>query len=178
MSLRIIGLDPSLSSTGVSTHEGTFTVRFGSKRPPRIADADDWLRTRIRVIQGEVAKACWAADVVFIEGFSRGSIQKREELGHLGYAIRETLANLSVPYVDIAPTVLKKFATGKGNASKEQVFSAAVKLLGLDPSAKDDEADALWLRELGRYMYGESSRLPPTSHTDHLKKLEIPEMRK
>ena len=176
MSLRIVGLDPSLSCTGVSTHEGTFTVRFGSKRPVRAGDADDWLRTRILVIQGEVARACWAAHVVFIEGFSRGSIQKREELGHLGYEIRRTLSGLNVPYVDIAPTVLKKFATGKGNASKEEVFSAAVQLLGLDPSAKDDEADALWLRELGRHLYGVSSRMPPSSHTDHLKKIEIPEI--
>lgn len=173
---RIAGLDPSLSSTGISTEKGTYTVTFSSKRPPRIGDADDWLRTRILVIQGEVAKACWPADVVFIEGFSRGSIQKREELGHLGYEIRKTLSNLGVPYVDIAPTVLKKFATGKGNASKEEVFSAAVQLLGLSPSAKDDEADALWLRELGRHMYGVSSRMPPSTHTDHLRKIEIPEI--
>ncbi len=173
--LRIVGIDPSLTSTGFSSEEGTWTVRFG-KRPDRFELADDWMRQRILVIKAETIKACALADVAFIEGFSRGSIQKREELGHLGYEVRNALASIGVPYVDIAPTVLKKFATGKGNAAKEDVKSSAVTQLGLDPKARDDEADALWLRELGRHLYGLSSRLPPSSHTDHLKKIDLPEI--
>ena len=173
--LRIVGIDPSLTSTGIATHDkGTYVVRFGQR--PTSATEDGWMHRRVLVLRAEIVRACAFADVVFIENFAFGAQQGREKLGYVGHSIRETLGTLGVPHVDIPPKTLKLFATGNGSAEKEEVKRAAVDFLGLDPSAKDDEADALWLRELGRHLYGVSSRMPPTSHTDHLKKIEIPEI--
>lgn len=51
---------------------------------------------------------------------------------------------------------IKKHATGKGNASKDQMMAAVRETMGLEPRT-DDEADALWLldkacRDLGYEM--------------------------
>ena len=86
-----------------------------------------------------------------------------------------TLMALDVPYVDIAPKTLKGFATGNGNASKEEMRIAAMELLGLEGPITTDEADAAWLREAVLHLAGESSRLPPAKHAAYLKKIELPE---
>ena len=173
MSLRIGGLDLSFSSTGFALHTGdTFAYRVPDKYKK---DVSDWKRYRCGLIRAEVITQMWMCDLVLIEGYSRGSIQGREELGYLGESVRETLDNIGVPHISIAPMTLKKFATGSGRASKDEMKKAAVDLLGLGPKVRDDEADAAFLRELGLFLVGQSSRMPPSSHTDHLKKIELPE---
>ena len=52
--------------------------------------------------------------------------------------------------------------------------AAASKSLRLT-GVTDDEVDAAFLRDLGLFLVGQSSRMPPSGHTDHLKKIEIPE---
>lgn len=51
----------------------------------------------------------------------------------------------SIPYSSVSVGTIKKFATGKGNASKEEMIDAA-KRKGFNP-ADDNEADALALLE-------------------------------
>jgi Holliday junction resolvasome RuvABC endonuclease subunit len=48
----------------------------------------------------------------------------------------------------IAPASVKKYATGKGNADKMAMLSAAVQRLGYTGSS-GDEVDALWLLAMG-----------------------------
>ena len=50
----------------------------------------------------------------------------------------------AIPYEGIPVATIKKRATGKGNASKEEMIEAAQKLLKVNPG-NDDEADALWI---------------------------------
>lgn len=50
----------------------------------------------------------------------------------------------AIPYEGIPVASIKKRATGKGNASKEEMIAAATDLLRIVPS-NDDEADALWI---------------------------------
>ena len=47
--------------------------------------------------------------------------------------------------------------------------AAAIQHLGLDHDATDDEADALWLREVGLQLLGQ-----PTMPHNPLPKLELP----
>lgn len=49
-----------------------------------------------------------------------------------------------IPYEGIPVATIKKRATGKGNASKEEMIEAAQNLLKITPG-NDDEADALWI---------------------------------
>lgn len=52
--------------------------------------------------------------------------------------------SVPVPYEGISVSAIKKRATGKGNASKEEMIQAAKDKLGKMPE-DDNEADALWL---------------------------------
>lgn len=51
----------------------------------------------------------------------------------------------AIPYTGVPVGTIKKFATGKGNASKQDMINAA-KLEGIDP-VDDNEADAYWILE-------------------------------
>ncbi len=56
-----------------------------------------------------------------------------------------------VEYRGYSPSEIKKFATGKGNASKADMMAAAVERFG--PVGDDNEADALFLLELAKRDY-------------------------
>jgi len=63
---------------------------------------------------------------------------------------------LSLPYKAIPVATIKREATGKGNAGKPAMITAARERFGLDyldpekPKTWSDEADALWIAELLR----------------------------
>ena len=173
--MNVVGIDPSLTCTGFAYANGnTNAVKF--KQRPRGVDADRWTMRRVRILQAHTVIAiAGGCDVVAIEGYAYGAANKRESLGYLGWSIRETLAGLNVPYVDIAPSTLKGFATGSGKAAKQEMQLAAVEQLGLKRDATADEADAAWLRDAVLHLAGESTRLPPSDRAAFLKKIELPE---
>ena len=70
---------------------------------------------------------------VFIEGYSFGSkgqgvFQIAENCGILKYRLEEQ----NIPYATLVPSVIKKNATGKGNADKEMMYEAFVKETNID----------------------------------------------
>jgi crossover junction endodeoxyribonuclease RuvC len=86
---------------------------------------------------------------VFVEGYSYGSKNSREVLGELGGTIRLMLFEREIPFIVVPPTVLKKYATGKGNADKIAVGVAVMKGWGKEfPTS--DQTDAFMLSEIGR----------------------------
>lgn len=150
------GIDPSFTGTGIARPDGiTHSIRFPNK--PDKFEAQQWKRYRAKVITAEIHSRLWSCDLAVVEGFSYGSRQGREDLGYLGHLIRAELDEMRVPWLEIAPTALKKFATGSGAAKKDAMKAAAVEHLALDSDASDDEADALWLRELGLQLLGQGS---------------------
>lgn len=67
----------------------------------------------------------FSVDTVALEGYSMGSKSSRlfqigENTGILKKKLYDSFGGVTV----VAPTEVKKFATGKGNAKKEQMFSA------------------------------------------------------
>lgn len=59
-----------------------------------------------------------------------------------------------IPYVGVPVGTIKKFATGKGNANKTKMLTAALKKWpGFEP-ATDDEADARWIAECAAQQKG------------------------
>ena len=70
---------------------------------------------------------------VFIEGYSYGSkgqglFQIAENCGILKYRLQEQ----NIPYETVVPSVVKKGATGKGNADKDMMYEAFVKETKID----------------------------------------------
>src|SRR6056300_1020322 len=71
--------------------------------------------------------------IVYIEGYSFGSkgqgiFQIAENCGILKYRLQE----LKIPYETIVPSVVKKGATGKGNADKDMMYESFVKETKID----------------------------------------------
>lgn len=58
--------------------------------------------------------------------------------------MEKVCADLDIDYVTYSPSEIKKFATGKGNAKKDQMIQAAKESLGYQGD-NDNEADALWI---------------------------------
>lgn len=70
---------------------------------------------------------------IFIEGYSFGSkgqglFQIAENCGILKYRLEEQ----NIPYATVVPSVVKKGATGKGNADKEMMYNAFVNETKID----------------------------------------------
>jgi crossover junction endodeoxyribonuclease RuvC len=161
----IVGVDLSLTATGIAIYRGT---------PP---DGQLELRTidgtktrgfeRIQAVAGAVWKAVEdpMALTVF-EGYAFGAkgdaVTGLAELrGVCQYAMWCWAAlTMTVP-----PANLKQYATGKGNASKEEVLLAVERRYGhLATIGNNNEADALVLVAMALHRYGSPLAQVPKSH--------------
>ncbi len=160
--LRVVGIDPSLTSTGIALPDGlTIAIQPRKLRGPE----------RLAHLAAAVRWASISADLAVIEGYAFGSKYRREALGELGGVIRTSLWENRVPFVEIPPPTLKLFATGNGKASKDEVAEAACRDLDSGPGLTSDEYDALWLKEAGHCLLSG----PNHGHPEALSKIELPE---
>ena len=135
--MKIIGIDASLTGTGVAVLDGslrTETIQSKQTGPARLIE----IRDRIReLVDGAV--------LVAIEGYSFSSHSNTAyQLGELGGVLRVMLAEAGVRWIEVAPAQLKKFAAGRGNAKKEELAVAIYKRWGRE-FWTNDEADAFVL---------------------------------
>lgn len=80
-----------------------------------------------------------------------GTVSLTRQAEVRGVVLRD-LFELDVPFVEVLPSNVKRFATGNGAASKEAMIEAA-HAEGAEP-LNDDEADAFHLRRMARCAYG------------------------
>ena len=81
------------------------------------------------------------------------------KLAMLGTVVRMTLFELKLPFMLIAPTQLKKYVTGKGNAQKDMMLMQIFKKYNIE--AKDDnQADACGLAFLAEALLKPFDGLP------------------
>lgn len=139
---RVLGLDLSLTATGVA-HDRyqTATISPGTLRGiPRLRFIRD--RVHEAVTLGRV-------DLVAVEGPSYGSVGRgQHERGGLWWLIVYLLDDVGIPYAIVPPSVLKKYATGKGGASKPDMRMALYRRMAID-EPDDNKVDAIWLSTLG-----------------------------
>lgn len=166
--MNIMAVDLSLTSTGVCLPEGeTLTLKPGFRVGMRRLD---WLRAALML-------KCLpsAEDVVILEGYSFASRGRAVvSLGELGGLIRWSLYDHGVPYVDIPPTVRAKYATGRGNAGKDDVLQQAVVRAGR-VFGDNNQADAWWLWQMGLAHYDPENPLlvkMPAANREALEKVE------
>ena len=137
---RILGLDISLTKTGVATPAGTTLTIKGGKGDDRLINLYEEI---CYLVAADV-------DLAIIEDLPTHAMSA----GLTGQAqgvVRLALRRYSIPYVTVAPATLKKYSTGSGKATKLDMIDAAVRL---QPHLNkwvptDDEADAFLLRQLG-----------------------------
>jgi len=129
------GLDLSLTSTGVATVKGT------SRICPKCKGME-----RLVLIRNEVLAL--RPEFVVLEGYSFGSRGRALfNIGELGGVIRMALWERDIPFLEVSPSALKKYATGKGNAPKDAVLATAIR--NDFEGSNNDEADAWWLLQMG-----------------------------
>ena len=159
----VVGLDLSLTSSGVATRDRAFTLPTTLRGVERLAH----LRSTILSLVGPL-------DLVVIEGYSYGSRSSQAHaLGELGGVIRLALHEGGIRYVIVPPKSVKKYATGKGNAGKEEMLTEAVRRLGY-AGHSNDEADALWLRAMALDALGAPFVKMPEAHRIALTAIEWP----
>src|SRR5699024_4170133 len=88
-------------------------------------------------------------DKVVIEGFSYGSRGRGVSTQYgIGWVIRTALYHTGIKYLEVTPSQLKKFATGKGNTSKDNMILAIYKHWGFEDDS-DNVRDAFVLARIG-----------------------------
>lgn len=162
--MRIIALDPSLTGTGVIHTTGSAsTITTKLKDEPRLIYLVD---TILDIITSEMAEA------VILEGLAYGSkFGKVAERDALHFMIRTNLYRMKVPYSICPPTCLKRWITGSGAASKDEVLLAAARLLPIE-FKNNNEADAGVLWSIAKDHYGEPIVQVPAANRSMLGKVE------
>ncbi|MEM9710625.1 MAG: hypothetical protein AAGA17_00295 [Actinomycetota bacterium] len=157
----VIGVDPSYTATAIAFAD-TWAIQPTSKTDDDVRRAD--------IIAKAVRYEAPADALVVIEAPSHASRFNGARLGSLHGVIRHTLMLAGIEWLDVAPTQLKKYATGKGNVDKVAMVIAARDRLGYD-GQDDNVADALWLRQIGLALTEQPCAEVPKVHWSVLDKL-------
>lgn len=152
-----IGIDQSYTSTGVVIAKGDDVIHYEIINTAK--DHNDAMTNfrRAEEISDKIYDLCVKYDVtgIHIEGLGFGATgDATRNLAGLQYLIITKILKLGIDPLIIAPTSLKKFATGSGKAKKEEVFdcieaknpSFYISLQDVKKTkGRYDLADAFWL---------------------------------
>lgn len=168
----VVGLDPSLTAYGVtlmSAHEtdtfATWVVKPPMRGIKRLAFIRQYILTLL--INHDVSR-------IVMEGYSYGSVGQAHKAGELGAAVKLGLwdAGLAQPHT-MAPTSLKKFATGAGNTKKSEMLLHVFKRWGVEFD-DDNAADSYALARVAHLLLGFDPDEVPKFQQECLSKLGKP----
>ncbi|NBR35801.1 MAG: hypothetical protein EBT80_00160 [Chitinophagales bacterium] len=146
------GIDLSLTSTGLCIGGQVSSIRSKLRGHQRLIEIRDELIKRLT--EGNV-------EIVALEGYSFSSrFSHAHSIGELGGVVKVALAESGIKVVTIPPTNRAKFATGRGNASKDEVVAAVLSMTKIEKQpGLDDLCDAWVLEQMLRYILGERTLL-------------------
>ncbi|MBW1603437.1 hypothetical protein JJV70_15255 [Streptomyces sp. JJ66] len=158
---RVVGLDISLTSTGVATLGGTVTIPTTGRR----RDALTARHARLAHITREVLREVGAVDLVVVEGpaYRAAHMAGHHDASGLWWRITGALIDRGIPVAVMPPACRARYATGSGAARKTAVLAAVQQRYGA-VCATDDEADALVLRAAGLDWLGQPLADVPAGH--------------
>lgn len=168
---KVLGLDLSLTSTGVAWPPAD-TRLIGRAIEARGVGRLQWLRAQIR-------EKTWerGSDLVVVEGPSYGSQggqRGHHERAGLFWLVVVDLHVDGIPYAIVPPASLKKYATGRGNAGKDDVMREVARRFPWF-NGNNDAADALVLAAMGCDHLGQPWAPMPQHHREALSKVDWPE---
>ena len=168
--LRVVSLDLSLTATGIAvTHDQAGEQRLSCRTvtPRRYPSATAIDHRRLhKTFEALAATVVCKPDLVVVEWLPQfnghGDVSLR--LAELHGALKHWMWARGLTYVDVNPTHLQTYATGKGKATKDQVREAVTARYGrLLHIGSYDEADAVTLLAMALDHYGQSLA-PVTPH--------------
>lgn len=160
----IVGIDLSLTSTGIAVMCADIIdvqrIRSVGRKDATVTDT----AKRIDTIGSAVALNAAGTDLAVIEAPSFGSRNgSQHERGGLWWDVIRRLVRLGVPIATVSPQCRAKYATGRGNAGKDEVLAAVVRRYPDVDVTGNDVADALVLAAMGaRWLGAPIDDLPKT----------------
>ncbi|MFJ2178939.1 Holliday junction endonuclease [Streptomyces sp. NPDC087851] len=169
--LRVVGLDLSITATGIAYRDGSTGTVGGP------ADHGDRRLLTIEqavtiALGGEDYRLGPLPDLVVLEDLPTHA-RAAGITGMVHGVVRARLLRRGVPYVALPPATLKAYATGKGTADKTAMAMAAYKRGGCE-FADDNQCDAAWLRWAGLDWLGAPEVTVPAAQRDRLNKAKWP----
>jgi crossover junction endodeoxyribonuclease RuvC len=154
-----VGIDLSLTSTGLAIiQDGAVHLHRVTSKGARGDDLTS-RRDRLNGIVNEIAAYVpVATTTIAIEGPSYGQRQQSgvHDRSGLWWLTLDGLTRIfHVPIIEIPPAVRAKYATGKGNASKDAVLAAVCRRYPDVDVTGNDVADALILAAIAARLDGE-----------------------
>lgn len=160
--MRVVALDLSLRATGMAaTHDSTGEPRLSCRTvaPPKYPSATQMNHRRVKdTIDAIIGAVRCKPDLVVIEWLPQfdGKGDTSLRTAELHGPIKQWLWAHDHLYVDVMPVHLKQYATGKGNAKKNEVREAVTARYGsLLHIGTEDEADAVTLLAMALHAYGQ-----------------------
>jgi Holliday junction resolvasome RuvABC endonuclease subunit len=163
MTTTVIGLDLSLTSTGMSDGATTWLITSKGHKGDDLAHRG----SRLRQLRTQVLDQAAQADLVVIEGPSLGQARQggQHDRAGLWWQVIDALQSLGVAVAEVPPATLKRYATGKGNANKGQMIEATTRRApDVDTAGDDNRCDAFWLAALGHDHLGQPVIDIPAAH--------------
>jgi Holliday junction resolvasome RuvABC endonuclease subunit len=165
VSVRVVGLDLSITGTGVAhTVEGAVCTHVVKTNPK---DGD----LRLESIRRAVAQYAEDADLALIEAPTPRSATSVIS-GMVQGVVRLQLLEMGVRYGTLMPASLKKYATGKGSGDKIPMALAALKRAGLE-FPDDNQCDAFWLWVAANDHLGQPVFDLPALNRESLSKIKM-----
>jgi crossover junction endodeoxyribonuclease RuvC len=161
-----IGIDPSLVGTGIVSMDGKsgLLCRHAETIATKPKDWENTMRGRFmrywhiareieRLLPHLHVKVNFLACIEGYSFMSKGG--KQSDRVELGALIRNKFLPMTFgTIVEVPPSSLKKFVTGKGNADKPAMAVATYKRWGVE-LANDNEVDAYGLAQIARCLAGD-----------------------
>lgn len=150
---RILALDLGTQMGWAETHGGVITsgtISFKNGRfeggGMRFLRFDARIEEMIALIQPEL--------VVYEEVRRHMSTDAAHVYGGFMAALTARCEKMRIPYQGVPVGTIKKHATGKGNANKEQMETSAKQKWPEQAVKDDNQADALWILDYAIHNYG------------------------
>lgn len=163
----VIGLDLSLRTTGIAH------MTPGSVTTDIVTAAGTGL-LRLRRLAHYIRNRCEGAALVCIEGpaYHQGVGAGYHERAGLHWLVLDRLWRTNTPVAIIGPSVLKAYATGRGNSGKDAMILAAARRFPTF-AGDNNQADALWLAAIGLdHLTGQT--VVPAAHRTKLASVDWP----
>lgn len=153
----VLGADLSLTKFGAVISDSPTNILWqgklvppkGSLGPKRLC----WARDRFSDLVHE-----YGVELFVPEQYAFASAQSRAHaIGEAGGVIKAEIYELGVDSWDVPIGTLKKYATGTGNASKDDMRERAFKDRGFY-AQNEDVADAFWLQDFGQRVLGPEAK--------------------
>lgn len=158
--MRIIGIDPSLTATGIAiidtNHPDHIRIHTETIRSTKTGNTITHRLTRFGTVADTLLDTMpTSLDLAIIEGpaYAAHGAGTWDRAG-MWWNIARILHRLDIPTVEVPPATRCQYATGRGNADKDVVMISAVRRYPTADITNNNEADAVILAAIGARLHG------------------------